>query len=138
MPMRGLLVVLCASIMISGCVDFNGTMGQSGSYDTGYGNGKQVGMAGNGQMTGSDSKSLDCGDQAQISTAINGQGQIEVTVTDGAGKEVYSKSFNGQGQSGETVERSGTAGEWTIKVQFGTAGLGFNGYQGQYAIYLRC
>ncbi len=112
-------------------VTLAGCSGQMGSF----GNGEEVAIAGQGQMTGAHNRDIDCGSKAQIAVGYQGQGNIDVKVVDGAGAIAYSDSFSGQGQEGETKTLNGAEGNWRLTVTF--TGL-YGGYQGQYAIYLRC
>lgn len=129
-----LVTATLLALGLSGCAGFNGTLGQGGAF----GNGNQAAIAGQGSMRGEDSKTLDCArDQAQIAVGIQGSGKVVIKVEDGAGDEVYSKTFDGQGQTGETVVRSGEPGEWTITARFSSSTLGLGSFEGQYGIYLR-
>ncbi len=100
---------------------------------TGFGN--EVAIAGQGQKNGVETKDLDCGTKGQVAVGFQGEGNIDVKITDGAGAIIYTKSFNGGGQAGETKTLSGAEGNWKIAVTF--SGL-YGGYQGQYGLYLRC
>lgn len=115
------------AVALSGCAN-----GQFGSY----GDGKEILIGGNGQKTGSESKNLECSSEAQVAVGFNGQGTIKVTVKDGSGAKVYEKSFNGNGQEGETKEIPGEPGTWKLTVSF--SGTYVGGWNGQYGIYLRC
>ncbi len=103
--------------------------------------GNCVNIAFQGQGSGSDSKSLECGTSGSIAHGVQGQGSVTVRVTDGEGKEIYSRSFDGQGQGGETDKISGAAGTWTLTVTRGGSSSfgGFGGgFQGQYGITMAC
>ncbi len=134
--MVGRVFLLACLMMIAGCVDpagQNSTQGQEASGSTGA----EAAIAGQGQMSGSRSETVDCDGSARISVGIQGQGGVDVMVKDGTGAQVYAKSFDGQGQTADDVTRTGNAGTWTLEVEF-TGGQYYPGFQGQYGIYVRC
>lgn len=57
--------------------------------------------------------------KAQVHWAMNiGFGGASVTIKDAVGKQVFTKSFGGTGQSSASQTTSeGTAGDWTIEVR---------------------
>lgn len=58
-------------------------------------------------------------------------GTVTVTIEDGAGKEVFARTYSGASQSGDSTTRSGTPGTWTVVLRFrdatGQIGLDVNG-----------
>ncbi|HEX2066673.1 MAG TPA: hypothetical protein VHI93_07665 [Candidatus Thermoplasmatota archaeon] len=93
--------------------------------------GDSVTIAGQGYMTGTQTKTLSCGTSATLTLGAQGGGSLTVKVTDGAGAQVYSQSV-GSGQDGSHQDLSGKEGTWTLIVSTGV------GYGGQYGIILAC
>ncbi|MEA3136432.1 MAG: hypothetical protein QOC71_713 [Thermoplasmata archaeon] len=114
--MRPLLFLLAAvaAVALSGCM------------------GNAVTISGQGYKTGSESRTLSCGDHGHIALGIQGAGKMSVSVLDGAGKTVYSEGGASAGQDGSAQELHGQPGTWTLKVSTGF------GYSGQYGITLSC
>lgn len=110
----GLALLTTAALLLSGCMGAN-----------------SVTVAGQGYTTGTQTKTLSCGTSGQIQLGVQGGGQLTVTVTDGAGAQVFSQSV-GSGQDGSSQSLSGKAGTWTLTVSTGF------GYGGQYGIVLTC
>lgn len=58
-------------------------------------------------------------------------GTVTVKIQDGAGKEVFARTYSGASQSGDSTTRSGTPGTWTVLLRFqdatGQIGLDVNG-----------
>ena len=112
---RALLPSLAvAALLLSGCM------------------GNAVTVSGQGYSSGSKSKSIDCGTSGSIAAGNQGAGKLTVSVTDGAGKEIFRSGDFGAGQNGDAKQLTGAAGEWTLKVSTGF------GYAGQWAITLTC
>ncbi|MHB1261190.1 MAG: hypothetical protein ACYC2H_05685 [Thermoplasmatota archaeon] len=120
------MTVLCAALL-SGCANnaSNDGAGQSVAQD---GN-----LAFNGTGSGSHSSKFDCDGSGSVSFGANlGSGSVTVTVKDSTGKSLYSKTANGVGQTGETKDVEGAAGEWTISATRAS------GFTGQYGVDVSC
>ncbi len=123
--MKHIILAIALITILSGCA------GQGANF----GSGQQAAIAGQGMMSGSETRSLECSEKAQIAVGVQGAGNVEVKVTDGSGAVVYTKSFDGGGQEGETKSLSGVTGTWGLKVIFTGS---YGGFSGQYGVYLRC
>lgn len=89
-------------------------------------------ISGQGYMSGTKTKTLDCAASAQLSSGNQGTGKLSVTVLDGAGKMVFQNGDYGAGQSGNSQTVNGAPGTWTLRVSTGF------GYAGQWAVSLAC
>lgn len=94
--------------------------------------GNAVTVSGQGYMSGSKSKSLDCGGTGTLAMGSQGTGKISVSVTDGDGNVIFSDGDFGAGQNGKAQSLSGLPGSWTLKVSTGF------GYVGQWGVTLTC
>lgn len=129
---RVAIIFLVATLLtaLSGCTVSNGPDGQAGS--------SEGALAYNGASEGShSSQPFDCDGTGKVSLTYNlGSGSIDVTVTDGAGTTVWSKTFSNTGQGGDSESITGTEGAWVVKV---TRSSGtFGGFSGQYAVNVDC
>lgn len=99
-------------------------------------------IAGQGSKEGTASRELDCGDTGQLAIGVQGEGRVTISVVDGSGSRIYSESFSGGGQQGESTTLRGNAGTWTLQATFsGTSsfpGMPDPGFQGQWGITLSC
>lgn len=104
--------------------------------------GSNAAIAGQGSKEGTDSRELDCSDEAKLTIGVQGEGRVSISVTDGGGSRVYSEAFSGSGQQGESVSLKGSAGTWTIQATFSGSsslpGMPNPGFQGQWGITLSC
>ncbi len=114
LPRITLLATFLSALLLSGCM------------------GNAVTVSGQGYMSGSKSKTLDCGATGSIAMGSQGTGKLSVTVTDGDGNVILSEGDYGAGQSGKAQSLSGLPGTWTLKVSTGF------GYVGQWGITLTC
>lgn len=121
-----LLLASLSAVLFAGCTSDNSGDGQSAQGEGA--------LAYNGASSGTQSDSFDCGGSADISVSANlGSGSLTFTVSDGAGKQVYSKSTSGAGQIADSKEDvKGTSGTWTVKAVRGS------GFTGQYAAAVSC
>jgi hypothetical protein len=112
--LRVILASLTVALLLSGCM------------------GNVVTISGQGYMSGTKSKTLDCGGSGQLSSGNQGSGKLSVTVLDGTDTVVYQNGDYGAGQSGSSNTVNGAPGEWTLRVSTGI------GYVGQWAVTLAC
>lgn len=134
--MRSVLVLssLLTALLLAGCSASQGADGQQASADGS--------LAYQGASTGQQSSKFDCGDGSGM-VSVGGQlgsGSLTVTVRDAAGKTVYTRTFNGPGQSGDSRQTdTGEPGEWTVSASrsAGSAMYG-GGWSGQYGISVQC
>lgn len=108
-----MLAVVCA-LALSGCM------------------GNAVTVSGQGYMSGTKTKTLDCGATGHVAAGSQGTGKLTVIVTDGDGKEIFRNGDFGAGQEGRTQKLTGVPGTWTLKVSTGF------GYAGQWGVTLTC
>lgn len=94
--------------------------------------GNAVTVSGQGYTSGTKTKTLSCGTDANVALGIQGAGKMSVTVLDGKGATVYQNGNLGAGQDGEAQHLTGQPGTWTLRVSTGL------GYSGQYGITLSC
>lgn len=94
--------------------------------------GNAVTVAGQGYKTGTETRTLTCGEHGNLALGVQGAGKMSVSVTDGAGKTIFSEGGVSAGQDGTAQELHGEPGTWTLKVSTGF------GYSGQYGITLSC
>lgn len=109
-----LAVVCLAALLLPGCL------------------GNAVTVSGQGYMSGSKSKSLDCGATGTLAMGSQGTGRLSVTVTDGDDNVVFQSGDYGAGQNGQGQSITGVPGSWTLRVSTGL------GYVGQWAVTLSC
>jgi hypothetical protein len=129
---------LLAALLLSGCSASNGADGQKA---TAAGS-----IAYNGASAGTDrAKDFRCGSHAEVSLTSNlGSGKVRITVTDGAGAVVFTRTMSGPGQDGETTSVSGAPGTWgLVGVREAGAVPGYTGpysssFSGQYAANVAC
>ena len=130
---------LLAALLLSGCSASNGPDGQSATA--------RGSIAYNGASTGTDrAESFTCAGPAEVSVTSNiGSGSVRITVTDGSGATVYTKTLNGPGQAADSKPLSGASGTWTLTGvreagSYGgtwAPGAG-SGFSGQYAAHVSC
>lgn len=94
--------------------------------------GNAVTVSGQGYMSGSKTKSIDCGATAHLAAGSQGSGKLVVSVKDGDGKEIFRSGDYGAGQSGQSQKLTGLPGSWTLTVSTGF------GYVGQWGVTLSC
>lgn len=139
--MRSVLALsgLLAALLLSGCTASNGADGQSA---TAAGS-----IAYNGASTGTDrANDFTCDGPAEVHLSSNiGSGSVRVTVKDGNGAMVYSKTVSGPGQAADTKAVNGAAGTWSLTgvreagSYGGTWAPGAGGgFSGQYAVHVEC
>lgn len=120
-----LLAALLAALALAGCSASNGPDGQSAAA--------QGSLAYNGASSGSQSHTFTCGASGHFSLSSNlGSGSVTITVKDGAGKSIHTKTVDGPGQSSEDTTITGASGTWEITA---TRAAGFSG---QYAANVSC
>jgi len=70
------------------------------------------------------------GNAASVQWGGQGSGSFTVSITDAAGKSVFSQSFNGGQQGAQQTTASGQSGAWRIDLSFssfsGQGGLSIN------------
>lgn len=129
MEARSLLMVglLVATFSLAGCLDGEFSNGPDGQSASGEGS-----LAYNGSGSGTQSDDFQCDGTGTVDWSVNnGGGSITITVTDGSGAQVFSKSHGSFGQAAQSKSISGAAGEWTVKVTR-------SGFSGQYAVSVDC
>lgn len=94
--------------------------------------GNAVSISGQGYVSGSKTKTLDCGASGTVAAGSQGSGKMTVVVTDGDNNEIFRSGDFGAGQSGNAQKISGVPGTWTLKVSTGF------GYAGQWGVTLTC
>ena len=120
-----LLSLFLLAVVLSGCSASNGADGQSAAS---AGN-----LAYNGASPGSNSSKFTCGTTGEVNFSSNlGSGSLTVTVKDGSGATVYSKTTSGPGQASESKSAKGAAGTWQVTATRGGS------FTGQYAINVGC
>jgi hypothetical protein len=128
------LLVLTGAVLLSGCTASNGP------------NGQQVTAPGsiayNGASTGTQtSPPFPCDGSGAVHFGANlGSGTATVTVEDSGGKAVYTKMAGAPGQTDDSKDVSGAAGEWTITAVRSSSGgvYGGSGFSGQYTVTVEC
>lgn len=111
---RILLVLFLAAALLSGCVD--GSFGQDASFHSP----QSVTFAGQGQFRGDvEQKRIDCDADGTFTVGAQGDGDLEITVTDGAGKEIGRFEIHGSAQKGDSQQIRGANGTWTVTVTTG-------------------
>jgi len=135
LPAAKLPLAALAVALLAGCSASNGPGGQSASA--------AGALAYNGASAGTDhAKPFACGATATVDSSSNlGSGQVKITVSDGAGQVVYSKTLSSPGQQTFHDAVHGTAGTWTATGErsAGSAGYGAPAsFSGQYAVTVTC
>ena len=108
------VAALTAALLLAGCT------------------GNSVTISGQGYKSGTETRTLKCGDDARLALGVQGAGKVTVSVDDGDGDEVYRNGGVAAGQDGDSVALQGNPGTWTLKVSRGI------GFAGQYGITLSC
>lgn len=117
-----LTLALGASLFLAGC-----TAGGEALYS--YGGSDSMTAGGSNLQDVQDSFEVP-GGKAQIALSIGGTGSAKITIKDADGKAVYTKSVSGSGGAAESKVMEGTAGTWTIAIDF-------TNYQGGFALDIR-
>lgn len=121
-----LLMILLASLLISGCVDDSESTDPADSAS-------EATLEYEGSQSGVENESAQCSDG---DATLNGGGTIDdgtvtVTVSDGAGSEVFRRVYDDRWEfEGETLEGSG--GDWTLSATRST------GFDGGYSFVMLC
>ena len=134
--MRSVLLLsgLMAALLLSGCTASQGADGQQAAAGGS--------LAYQGASAGEHSSTFDC-DSGEASVSVGGQlgsGSVTVTVRDADGATVYTRTFNGPGQSADSRRSdAGEPGEWTVSAsrRAGSDMYG-GGWSGQYGISVAC
>lgn len=118
--MRGFVCLLLPLVALAGCADDRDTP-------------ENVSLSYGGDADGSHDDTLRCGDgDARLTGAGNLQsGRVEATVTDGAGAQQFSRTFDDQWEA-EAEEMGGAGGQWTLHATRS------GGFQGSYTLHLVC
>lgn len=121
LPALLVTLALAASVVLAGC-----TTDRDDDAD------RNVELAYEGEEDGSHTDTADCNDDGLLtSTGILEDGNITITVTDGAGDTIYDQTLNGT-LTGDSEGLNGEPGEWTVEVERS------DGFDGQYIVNLGC
>lgn len=124
--MRLLLLSTILALLVAGCMG-NGDLRSDGatlSYD--------------GEQSGAHQETADCDEDGRITGSGNVEdGTVSVTVTDGGGEELWSKSFDGAVDF-DSASLSGASGTWTIKAERGGNDLAGDEFNGEYTFNISC
>jgi hypothetical protein len=124
--LAGLSLLALAALALAGCAGDSGEAAKL-TYE--------------GNDIGAHDESADCDDDATLVADGNvDQGQVEITVTDGDGDEVFSETFSeGEGMEMEGEMLEGASGEWTLAaVRMNDALVDSEGFDGEYTVRLTC
>lgn len=126
-PMRMVLILLGAAALLAGCAD-------DADVDAGG-----ASLEFNGEDSGTHSDTAEgCDDEGTLAGSGNiDDGSILVTVTDGSGDEVFSKTYDG-GIDGEGERLQGASGDWKLTVARSGDDLVGDPFRGRYTFTLTC
>jgi hypothetical protein len=91
-----------------------------------------------GDGVGTDEDSAKCDSDGTLSSTGDVEsGQVEITVTDGDGKGIYAKTFDGgMNVDGEALD--GAKGEWTLRATRTSDTILGGGFNGSYSVLMTC
>lgn len=126
-PMRTVLILLGAAALLAGCAD-------DADVDAGG-----ASLEFNGEDSGTHSDTAEgCDDGGTLTGSGNiDDGSIQVTVTDGSGDEVFSRTYD-DGVEAEGERLQGASGDWRLTVARSGDDLVGDPFRGQYAFTLAC
>lgn len=132
-PSAALACLAVLALLLAGCS--NSPDGQTAEAEGS--------LAYNGASTGThQSDPFECDGSANVHLSANvGSGRVSVSVRDSTGRAVFTRTVEGPGQTSDSQDASGTAGDWSISVtRSGSSGVpGAPGsFSGQYAIHVDC
>ncbi|MHB1260843.1 MAG: hypothetical protein ACYC2H_03920 [Thermoplasmatota archaeon] len=120
---RPMLILPIALLALAGCIGDSGGSA-SVSFD--------------GTGNGSHDDSTDCDkDGTLYATGQVDAGQVDVRVTDGDGRPVFSRQFDG-GANLEAEALDGASGSWTIRATRSSDSLLGSEFSGDYSFRLSC
>lgn len=122
-PLVNVLPGLTVLVLLAGCV---GSSGGSAS----------VSFDGEGNGAHDDSTHCDK-DGTVYSNGQVDQGQVDITVTDGDGKEVFHRQFDG-GANMDATPADGASGTWTLRAVRSSDTILGSPFQGHYTVNLGC
>jgi hypothetical protein len=121
-----LVVLTLSAVLVAGCTEGSGDCSQS-QMATDEGS-----LAFNGACTGTQKSTFHCDGAAEVDVALNlAKGEVEVTVEDADGEQVYHRE-HGAGPLADERDVSGKAGTWTVTAERK------GDLSGQYAIDVDC
>lgn len=121
--MRNTLLFAALAMLLAGCTAGTGDVTELSHEGVGSGNHEEK---------------ADCDDSGTLGGTGNVEdGTLVVTVTDGSGDEVFSRTFDG-GIDVEGERLEGASGEWTLSATRSGDDLVGDEFNGQYTFGLTC
>lgn len=119
-------LLVTATMTLAGCAGGGGTLGSDAS------------LTFDGSGSGTHSEEVDCNDDGTLTGDGNvSDGQLQVTVTDGSGDEVFSQTFEGEFTL-EPKTMNGASGTWEVQGERSGDDLAGDEFQGEYTFRLDC